>query len=58
MCYRWKWFQWRRAAEEKEKREQSKTVTERTPTQAQAEPAREVAQPDRASKRQEELESV
>jgi hypothetical protein len=32
MCYKWEWFQWRRAAETREKREQSKTVTEHTPT--------------------------
>lgn len=58
MCYKWEWFQWRRAAEAREKREQSKTVTEHTPTKARPEPAREVVQPDQASKRQEELESV
>lgn len=57
MCYKWEWFQWR-SAEAKEKREQSKPVTEQTPTKAQPEPAREVVQPDRVSKRQEELESI
>jgi hypothetical protein len=58
MCYKWEWFHWRRATEAKGKREQSKTMTEQMPTKPQPEPARQVAQPDRASKRQEELESV
>jgi hypothetical protein len=58
MCYKWEWFQWRRAAEANEKREQSKTLPERTRTKPQPERATEVVRPDQASKRQEELESV
>jgi hypothetical protein len=58
MCYELKWFRGKRATEVESKREQWKTLTERTTVKTPSEPITPAAQPDPATKVQQELEPV
>ncbi len=58
MCYELKWFRGKRATEAERKREQWKTLTERTTVKTPSEPITPTPHSDPGTKVQQELETV